>query len=141
LGVATKKKTPKKTPKRKKCVSPRSGQNLTPGNPGNTGGKKGRSGRRPTAISLAAQEIADKYSLLEVAKDIAVADIWEEWVNKDGKPVAGPTKNSDRLAAIKLILEYGHGKPRQTVGIETLSEEERMDRLLAILAEARERQT
>lgn len=87
--------------------------NLTPGNPGNSGGKKGRSGRRPNAITEAARDIVDDRELLNVAADIAVGDIWEEWTTKDGDVVSGPTKNSDRIAAIRLIIEYGYGKPKQ----------------------------
>jgi hypothetical protein len=62
-------------------------------------GKPGRSGRRPFAITLAAQEITDKHDLLGVARDIALS----------------AEKDSDRLAAIRLIVEYGYGRAPQHV--------------------------
>lgn len=72
---------------------------LVPGNPGNAGGKKGRSGRRPFAITEAAQQAVNKHKLLEVAAKIALT----------------AEKDSDRLAAIKLLLDRGYGAPTQMV--------------------------
>jgi hypothetical protein len=109
-------KTGTKTGPARTMRSPKSGAVVPTGaHPGNTGGKPGRSGRRPFAITLAAQTIVDQFRLLEVAKDIAVGDIWEEWTNKEGGRISSPTKNSDRLAAIKFLVERGYGSAPQHV--------------------------
>lgn len=111
-------------------------EHLTPGNPGNTGGKPGRSGRKPLAITIAAQEIFEKQRLLEVAAGIALGRITEEWFDDEGQSHAEPTKNSDRLAAIRFLAAYGYGQPPQTVtheGMVTLTHEERRQKLERIL--------
>jgi hypothetical protein len=93
-------KTGTKTGPARTMRSPKSGAVVPTGaHPGNTGGKPGRSGRRPFAITLAAQEITDKHDLLGVARDIALS----------------AEKDSDRLAAIRLIVEYGYGRAPQHV--------------------------
>jgi len=79
------------------------------------GGKKGRSGRRPFAIKVAAERIFNKFKLLDLAADIAAGDIWEQWTNKDGEIVSGPTKNGDRIAAIRFVADYAFGRPSQSV--------------------------
>ncbi len=79
------------------------------------GGKKGRSGRKPFAITALCANVLDKYKLIELVKDIAVGDIWEQWTNNKGEIVTGPTKNSDRLAAIRFLTEYAVGKPPQPI--------------------------
>lgn len=38
--------------------------------------------------------------------------------DKDGKLVTMGAKDADRLTAIKLVMEYGYGKPVQPVGGE-----------------------
>jgi len=118
-------KTARKTARRKNGKkappSPKSGVSLPLGNhPGNTGGKKGRSGRRPLAITAKALEMVNKHDLIEAAKDIALkAD-----------------KETDRLAAIRFLVEYAAGKPRQAIDVTNLSEQERLERLVAILTAA-----
>lgn len=100
-------KTAKKTAR-----SPRNGAEIPLGaHPGNTGGKKGRSGRRPDVIAQLARTLLDKHRLLEIVAGIARGDIEEEWFDQEGETHSGPTKNSDRLAATRLLLEYGHGRP------------------------------
>lgn len=94
------KQAPKKTATKTAKPSGRNGNVLPVGaHPGNTGGKPGRSGRRPFAITLAAQELVDKHDLLNVAVKIAV----------------GPSKDTDRLAAIRLLVEYGYGRAPQHI--------------------------
>lgn len=93
-------KTAGKTATPRTARSPRNGAEIPLGNhPGNTGGKPGRSGRRPTAIAVAAREICERYELLDVAARIATT----------------AEKESDRLAAIRFLHEYGYGRPTQLV--------------------------
>lgn len=97
--------------------------------PGNTGGKKGRSGRRPDAIRELARSLTDEHRLLEVVCGIARGRIGESWFDNEGKEHAEPTRNADRINAVKLLLAYGWGQPTQvhevehsgTIGIEQLS--------------------
>jgi hypothetical protein len=84
---------------------------LRAGNPGNSGGKKGRSGRRPCEINLAAQRISNRHDLLGIAARIAVGELGESDRQPNGEMVYTPTKNSERLAAIKLIWSYAYGHP------------------------------
>ena len=84
---------------------------LQVGNPGNSGGKRGRSGRRPREISLAAQRISNRYDLLGIAAKIAVGELGELDREPNGEIVYTPTKNSERLAAIRLIWSYAFGNP------------------------------
>jgi hypothetical protein len=84
---------------------------LRAGNPGNSGGKKGRSGRRPKEISVAARRVSDRCNLLGIAARIAVGELGEMDLQPNGETVYTPTKNSERLAAIKLIWSYAYGHP------------------------------
>lgn len=83
--------------------------------PGNTGGKPGRSGRRPSAVAELAQNMVDQYRLVEVVARIAAGDLEEEWYDNEGEVHSSSTKNSDRIAAVKLLLAYGYGQPTQPV--------------------------
>jgi hypothetical protein len=106
--------------------------------PGNSGGKAGRSGRRPLAITLAAQEVFEKHRLLDVAAGIARGTIQESWFDQDGQEHADPTKNSDRLAAIRFLAGYAFGNPQQVVtheGAVHLTHEERKQSLERILGD------
>lgn len=105
-------KTARKTPPRT-ARAPNGSEIPLGAHPGNTGGKKGRSGRKPAKIVQLAQELIDKFTLMQVAASIAVGDIWEDYTNADGETVSGPTRNSDRLAAIKFLAAYGYGNPIQ----------------------------
>ena len=100
-AMATKKKTPKKTSGRKKCVSPISGSNLTPGNPGNSGGKKGRSGRKPYAWKeFCAKTLEDEDTRTAIERALRDTDT-------PGYP-----------ALLKTIAGYAEGLPEQTVNIK-----------------------
>lgn len=63
---------------------------------------------------MAAQRVYNKYKLLDLAAQIATGDIWEQRM-KRGQLIAGPTANSDRIAAIKYIDERAWGKVPQAV--------------------------
>ncbi len=63
-------------------------------------GKKGRSGRHSFELTLRAQAIVERAKLLEEAEQIAT--------NKALAP-------SDRLHAIRFLVEYGFGKANQPV--------------------------
>ena len=53
---------------------------------------------------------------LEVLKRIISGDIREQLSStKAGEPVVGTTRNADRIRAIELLAEHGHGLPTQTV--------------------------
>ena len=70
---------------------------------GNTGGKPGRSGRRPLDVTTAARHIVDRHKLLEEAARIATRG----------------EKDTDRLAAIRLIFSYAFGQPKEQVDLTT----------------------
>jgi hypothetical protein len=91
------KKTPKKTAK-KRCVSPRNGQELTPGNPGNRGGRKGRSGRKPLAFK-------------ELCQDILEDRITQQKLREAAQNPTGAGYG----ALIKTLASYAAGLPAQTV--------------------------
>ena len=55
----------------------------------------------------------ERKALIAVLGKIAVAELGEAWADKDGETVYGETKNTDRIAAIKLLLAYGDGLPTQ----------------------------
>lgn len=61
----------------------------------------------------------DRFKVLDVAGEIIAGDILEE-IGKDrnGEPIYGQTKNSDRLAAIKFLTEHGEGPPTQKVELD-----------------------
>jgi len=80
--------------------SPRNGNVLPLGNhPGNTGGKKGRSGRKPLEITIAAQHAVTDHDLIGMAVRIAMK----------------ASRDSDRLAAIRFLVERGWGQSAQVV--------------------------
>jgi hypothetical protein len=81
------------------------------GNPGNSGGKKGRSGRRPREIGLAARRISNRFDLLGIAAKIALGELGEMDREPNGEIIYTPTKNTERLAAIRLIWSYAFGNP------------------------------
>lgn len=88
----------KKTAMRTAKPSPRNGNRLPLGNhPGNTGGKPGRSGRRPSEVTAMCQRLVHDHNLLETVV-LAIAQ----------DPNAS---RSERIAATRLLLEYGEGKP------------------------------
>ena len=104
-----KRKTAKKTTDAKRCVSPRSGNELVSGNPGNSGGKKGRSGRKPNWWKDFCGDTLKKPATKKALED---------------KAKAGD------INAIKLLAEYAEGKPVQRVeGSLTISHEEALDEL------------
>lgn len=64
---------------------------------------------------------------------------------KDGAPIEGPPRLRDRLYAVELLAEHGHGKPPQKLEVESQPEQEpvevvkqrvleRLPRLLAALS-------
>lgn len=131
----------------KTAKSPKNGAEIPLGaHPGNTGGKPGRSGRRPSAIGELARTLLDKHRLMEVVAGIARGDIEEEWFDHDGETHSAPTKNSDRISAVRLLLEYGYGKQIQVehtgtialeqIGVAREAFEGRMARLTARLGAA-----
>lgn len=82
----------------KTAIKPGRNGNVLPAvgaHPGNTGGKPGRSGRIESAVTQACREIIEKHKLIEVVQVIATS----------------ADKSTDRLAAIRLLLEYSEGKP------------------------------
>lgn len=81
-------------------------------------GLPGRSGRRPAAFTLACQGISDRLQLAEVAAKIAAGELGEKVVAGNGEIIYTDTKNSDRLAAIKLLWSYGYGAPPQTLTLD-----------------------
>ena len=124
-GRPTKKKTAKKTAKRKRCISPRSGQELPAGNPGNSGGKKGRSGRKPDEFKALMRELASNEDTLKSIRSIL----------KDAD-------HSAFVAAWRQAAAYGYGQPAQKVehsGGVTHSADERVQRILELLANAKSR--
>ena len=85
---------------------PRRGRGPAPGAP--------NAGRPPNAFAARCREIADRESLLEMAAKIA-AGKEGEIVTIGDSTNAMVSKPSDRIAAMKLILAYGHGQPVQPV--------------------------
>lgn len=84
---------------------PRNGRGPQPGAP--------NAGRPPSRIKALAAELVERKALIAVLGKIAVAELGEAWADKDGETVYGETKNTDRIAAIKLLLAYGDGLPTQ----------------------------
>lgn len=77
------------------------GRPFAKGENGGHHGQPGRSGRRPSSVTLAAQDAITTHDLIGVLASIA-----------NGKDA---DKDSDRIAAIKLLLAYGYGQPTQVV--------------------------
>lgn len=73
---------------------PRRGQGPAPGAP--------NAGRPPSEFRAKIREVLDRHDLIGVARDIALA----------------AEKESDRLAAIRFLAEYGHGKPTQPIDLD-----------------------
>lgn len=67
---------------------------------GNAGGKRGRSGRRPDKIKTLADEVTDRYQLIPMLAQLAAN---------------ANERASDRINAARVVLEYTHQKPTQTV--------------------------
>ena len=117
-GKKTTKNGKAKTPKKSRCVSPKNGNKLTPGNPGNSGGKKGRSGRKPHAW-----------------KEFCFGVIHDPDVQKAITDAARDTSTPGYTALLKLLADHGEGVPAQTINLEGESPRERLatevDRLVA----------
>lgn len=83
---------------------------------GNPNWQKGVSGnpsgrpRIPDDLKKSCRRLAAK-GLKVLEEIINSRDVWE-----DGKRVKLGAKDADRLAAVKLVMEYGYGKPVQPVG-------------------------
>jgi hypothetical protein len=75
------------------------------------------SGRRASEVTVRCQTIMQNSKLFDVLAKIARAEIEEEFVTKDGETISSPTKNSDRIAAIKLLASYAYGQPAQAVDV------------------------
>lgn len=89
---------------------------ISPGSHG--GGKKGRSGRKPAAWKQACEAALIKAKAPEVLARIISGDILEELGRtKDGQPIYGETKNSDRIGAIKFAAAEAYGTPTQRVEV------------------------
>ncbi len=63
-------------------------------------GKTGRSGRKAFELTLRAKSIVERWKLLDVAGSIARSK---------------RAKDSDRLNAIRFLVEYAYGKPVQAI--------------------------
>ena len=83
----------------------RNGRGPKPGAP--------NAGRPPSRVKALALALVEREDLIEVLGKIAVAELGEKWLDKEGEEVYGETKNTDRIAAIKLLLAYGDGLPTQ----------------------------
>jgi len=70
-----------------------------PGENGGSHGVPGKSGRPSNAVREAAQQAVTKHKLVEKVARIAVK----------------AKRDSDRLAAVKLLLAYGFGQPEQRI--------------------------
>lgn len=100
---------------------PRRGRGPAPGAP--------NAGRPPNEFAARCREIADREQLLEMAAKIATGKEGEI-VTIGGTTNAMVSKPTDRIAATKLILAYGHGQPVQPVDLDaTVPHEDALDAL------------
>lgn len=72
-------------------------------------------GRPPSELREAIREACDRYHLTDILLGIVTADIGEQFTPQSGDTIYSETKNSDRIAAAKLLMAYGYGQPTQTV--------------------------
>lgn len=110
---------------------------------GNVGG---RGGSKPAEFVRACREAVTDNQLLRVLVRIAIGDIHERIdTAKDGTPIYGETKNSDRIRAIELLVNRGFGLPTQAVEVTgavltgPITEQERRARIRELLLNALER--
>lgn len=85
---------------------------LRNGNPGNKGG----TGRPPNAFRAQVAAISDRMKLPEIMGKIAAGQ--ERVIETDeGEVAIALTKDTDRIAATKLLWSYAHGQPAQSVDV------------------------
>ena len=82
----------------------------------NHGGARPGSGSKPKAVKLA---LAEKISNL-ISDDTLINSLHS--MIDDTK-----TKGSDRIAAIKLLMAYGHGTPVQTQNVNATIDNKRIE--------------
>lgn len=86
---------------------PRNGKGPAPGAP--------NAGRPPSEFREAIRAACDRHNLAGILLGIATADIQETY--QQGTVVMSATKNTDRIAAAKLLMAYGYGQPQQSVDV------------------------
>jgi hypothetical protein len=117
------------------------GKLYTGGVPGNKGGYG-----KPSEFARACREAFTDAQLIRVAVRIAIGDVLEQIdTAKNGEPIYGATKNSDRLRAIEWLSNRGWGLAKQSLEVSgaittgPITEAERRARIRAILLQALER--
>lgn len=81
------------------------------------GPKKGTGGRPTNKWREACRQALVDAEGLSVVKGIISGDIYEEIAkDRDGNPIYGETKNSDRLGAVKFLTAYAEGAPPMEIG-------------------------
>lgn len=83
------------------------------------GGTNKGGGRKTDQWRLDCQQALIDAKGMDVVKEIISGDIYEVvGTDREGAPIYGQTKNSDRLGAIKFLASYAEGQPPQTIKVE-----------------------
>jgi len=81
------------------------------------GGPRPNSGRKPDWFRWTCKELVFKHKIPELWAAVAMGVDFEQVVNKEGETIKVPASVRDRLHASNYLVEYGEGKPAQTMDV------------------------